>query len=157
MGCLRGTPRCQALACCDACRRLRAWTPEHRGKHSRHNELAKAKDYTLERWEAFTWFPDDGRICLTNNAAERARRPRPKVMALRRQQPRRRTGCGGLLARRHCEAEWRRPGLADPFARITDYTASRLHELLPWNWKAGGKANGEPKAAIQRPPDVMAA
>ena len=28
----------------------------------------------LKRWEAFTRFLDDGRICLTNNAAERALR-----------------------------------------------------------------------------------
>ena len=26
----------------------------------------------LKRWPAFTRFLDDGRICLTNNAAERA-------------------------------------------------------------------------------------
>ena len=30
--------------------------------------------YMLTRWEAFTRFLDDGRICLTNNAAERALR-----------------------------------------------------------------------------------
>ena len=29
-------------------------------------------DYMLKRWEAFSRFLDDGRICLTNNAAERA-------------------------------------------------------------------------------------
>jgi hypothetical protein len=28
----------------------------------------------LKRWPAFTRFLDDGRICLTNNAAERALR-----------------------------------------------------------------------------------
>ena len=31
-------------------------------------------DYMLKRWDAFTRFLDDGRICLTNNAAERALR-----------------------------------------------------------------------------------
>ena len=35
---------------------------------------AKAIDYMLKRWPAFTRFLDDGRICLTNNAAERALR-----------------------------------------------------------------------------------
>jgi len=34
----------------------------------------QAMDYMLKRWEAFTRFLDDGRICLTNNAAERALR-----------------------------------------------------------------------------------
>jgi hypothetical protein len=28
-------------------------------------------DYMLKRWAAFTRFLSDGRICLTNNAAER--------------------------------------------------------------------------------------
>jgi transposase len=28
-------------------------------------------DYMLKRWTAFTRFLDDGRICLSNNAAER--------------------------------------------------------------------------------------
>ena len=45
-----------------------------RAKLSRHNAVAKALDYMLTRWPAFTRFLDDGRICLTNNAAERALR-----------------------------------------------------------------------------------
>jgi hypothetical protein len=40
-------------------------------KLSRHNEVAKAMDYMLKRIDAFTRFLDDGRICLSNNAAER--------------------------------------------------------------------------------------
>jgi transposase len=42
-----------------------------RAKLSRHCEVAKAMDYVLKRWAAFTGFLDDRRICLTNNAAER--------------------------------------------------------------------------------------
>jgi len=44
---------------------------------ARHNKVAKAINYMFEkhgRWQAFTAFLDDGRICLTNNAAERALR-----------------------------------------------------------------------------------
>jgi transposase len=41
---------------------------------SRHADLAKAMDYMLKRWPAFTRFLEDGRICLSNNAAERALR-----------------------------------------------------------------------------------
>jgi transposase len=33
-----------------------------------------AIDYMLKRWTSFTRFLEDGRICLTNNAAERALR-----------------------------------------------------------------------------------
>jgi transposase len=41
---------------------------------SRHADVAKAMDYMFKRWAAFTRFLSDGRICLTNNAAERALR-----------------------------------------------------------------------------------
>lgn len=45
---------------------------EQRGKHSRRNDVAKEMDCMLKRWTAFTRFLDDGRISLSNNAAERA-------------------------------------------------------------------------------------
>ena len=41
---------------------------------SRHAAVAKAMDYTLKRWDGFARFLDDGRVCLTNYAAERALR-----------------------------------------------------------------------------------
>src|SRR5260221_14596489 len=50
---------------------LEAWVREQRAKLSRGNDVAKAMDYMLKRWIAFTRFLDDGRICLSNNAAER--------------------------------------------------------------------------------------
>jgi transposase len=53
---------------------LEAWMRAERAKLSRHAAVAKAMDYMLTRWRAFTRFLDDGRICLTNNAAERALR-----------------------------------------------------------------------------------
>ena len=53
---------------------LHSWMREERAKLSRHNDLAKAMDYMLKRWDAFARFLDDGRICLSNNAAERALR-----------------------------------------------------------------------------------
>jgi hypothetical protein len=53
---------------------LHAWMGGERAKLSRHNDLAKAMDYMLKRWDAFARFLEDGRICLSNNAAERALR-----------------------------------------------------------------------------------
>jgi transposase len=53
---------------------LERWLREERPKLSRGNDLAKAMDYLLKRWPAFTRFLNDGRICLSNNAAERALR-----------------------------------------------------------------------------------
>jgi transposase len=53
---------------------LEAWMREERRKLSRHSDVASAIDYMLKRWTSFTRFLEDGRICLTNNAAERALR-----------------------------------------------------------------------------------
>src|SRR3954467_13880675 len=53
---------------------LETWMRESRGQLSRHSPVAKAMDYMLTRWETFARFLSDGRICLTNNAAERALR-----------------------------------------------------------------------------------
>jgi hypothetical protein len=47
---------------------------EQRAKLSRGHDLAKAIDYIVKRWDAFTLFLNDGRVCLSNNAAERALR-----------------------------------------------------------------------------------
>lgn len=38
---------------------------------ARGHDLAKAINYVLKRWAAFTLFLRDGRVCLSNNAAER--------------------------------------------------------------------------------------
>jgi len=53
---------------------LEAWMRAERARLSRHAAVAKAIDYMLTRRPSFTRFLDDGRICLTNNAAERALR-----------------------------------------------------------------------------------
>jgi transposase len=53
---------------------LEAWMKAERPKLSRGNDVAKAMDYMLKRWASFSRFLTDGRICLSNNAAERALR-----------------------------------------------------------------------------------
>ena len=47
---------------------------EQCAKLSRGHDLAKAMNYMFKRWASFTRFLDDGRVCLSNNAAERALR-----------------------------------------------------------------------------------
>ena len=44
---------------------LEQWMRAERGRLSRHADVAKAMNYMLKRWDAFTRFLDDGRICLT--------------------------------------------------------------------------------------------
>ncbi len=53
---------------------LEVWLIAQRAKLSSKTELAKAITYSLKRWTALTRFLDDGRLCMTNNAAERALR-----------------------------------------------------------------------------------
>src|SRR5216684_2064714 len=53
---------------------LEIWMRQQRALLSPKNDTAKAINYLLNRWAAFTRFLDDGRVCLSNNAAERALR-----------------------------------------------------------------------------------
>ena len=119
-------------------------------KLSRHAEVAKAMDYMLKRWDAFTRFLDDGRICLTNNAAERALRGIAlgrKVLAVRRLRSRRRAGGGDVLADRDREAERRRS------ARLAGRRAGphrRSSSLAPGRAVALALGRGEARAVAWR-------
>ena len=115
------------------------WMKRERAKLSRHNEVAKAMDM-LKRIEVFTRFLDDGRICLSNNAAERELRG----IALGRKSwlfagsDRGGERAAVMLTLIHTAKlndvdpqAW----LADVLARIADHAVHRLDQLLPWNWK----------------------
>jgi transposase len=119
---------------------LHAWMLDTRGKMSRHNDLAKALDYALKRWVAFTRFLGDGRICLTNNAAERALRGvalgrRSWLFAGSPRGGERAAMIYSLIVTAKLNDVDPRAWLADVLARIADHPASRLDELLPWNWQ----------------------
>ena len=58
---------------------LEAWMRTERTRLSRHAPVAKAMDYMLKRWEGFTRFLDDRRICLTNNASNADNRIMPHL------------------------------------------------------------------------------
>jgi transposase len=122
---------------------LHAWMLDTRSKLSRHNDLAKALDYALKRWVAFTRFLADGRICLTNNAAERALRGialgrRSWLFAGSDRGGERAAMIISLIVTAKLNDVDPRAWLADVLARIADHPASRLDELLPWNWKRAG-------------------
>ena len=53
---------------------LQVYMREQPARLSRGHDLAKAINYILKRWPAFTLFLEDGRVCLSNNAAERGLR-----------------------------------------------------------------------------------
>jgi transposase len=131
---------------------LEAWMRESRGKLSRHNSVAKAMDYMLTRWEAFTGFLGDGRICLTNNAAERALRGvalgrRSWLFAGSDRGGDRAAAMYSLIVTARLNGIDPRAWLADVLARIADHPASRLHELLPWHWREARAAAATAEAA----------
>ena len=95
----------------------------------------------LTRWPAFTRFLDDGRICLSNNAAERALRGvalgrRSWLFAGSDRGGERAAAIYTLIATAKLNHINPQAWLADVLARIADHPASRLDELLPWHWKA---------------------
>jgi transposase len=118
---------------------LHAWLTAQHARLSRNHDLAKAINYMLRRWGAFTRFLADGRICITNNAAERALRCVPlgrKAWLF----------CGSdrggqraavlytLIQTAKLGGVDPQAWLADVLARIADHPVSRLGDLLPWNW-----------------------
>jgi transposase len=124
---------------------LEAWLREHRSKLSAKAETAKAIDYLLKRWSAFTRFLEDGRVCLSNNAAERAIRG---IAVGRRNWTFAGSDAGGrraaaiytLIETAKLNEVDPRAWLADVLKRLPDHPAQRLHELLPWAWKTAPAA-----------------
>jgi transposase len=119
---------------------LEDWMRAERAKLSRHAEVAKAMDYMLKRWAAFTRFLDDGRICLSNNAAERELRG---IALGRKSWLFAGSDRGGaraaimytLIQTAKLNGVDPQAWLADVLASINDYNIQNLEELVPWNWK----------------------
>src|ERR1700733_6358186 len=113
---------------------------------SRGHDLAKAINYILKRPSAFKLFLEDGRVCLSNNAAERGLRG----VALGR---RAWLFCGSdrggqraammysLIVTAKMNDVDPQAGLADVLSRIASHPAHRLDELLPWNWESRSSLN----------------
>ena len=119
---------------------LATWMREARAKLSRGNDVARAMDYMLKRWPSFTRFLDDGRVCLTNNAAERALRGialgrKSWLFAGSDRGGTRAAAMYSLIVTAKMNDIDPQAWLADVLARIASHPVSRLDELLPWNWR----------------------
>ena len=118
---------------------LESWLREQRAKVSKNSETGKAIDYSLKRWAALTRFLDDGRLCMTNNAAERELRAiavgrRNWTFAGSDEGGRRAAALYTLIATAKLNDVDPQAWLADVLARMLDYPAKRIGDLLPWNW-----------------------
>jgi transposase len=119
---------------------LIAWMKRERAKLSRHNEVAKAMDYMLKRIDVFTRFLEDGRICLSNNAAERELRGialgrRSWLFAGSDRGGERAAVMLTLIRTAKLNDIDPQAWLADVLARIADHKMNDLVALLPWNWR----------------------
>jgi len=119
---------------------LRVYMREQRAKLSRGNDLAKAIDYILKRWAAFTLFLDEGRVCLSNNAAERALRGialgrKSWLFAGSDRGGQRAAAMYSLIVTAKMNDVDPQAWLADLLARIAGHPASKIDELLPWHWQ----------------------
>ncbi len=102
---------------------------------------SRSINYMLRRRDAFTRFLDDGRICLTNNAAKRALRCVPLARKAW-------LYCGSdrggqraavlytLIQTARLNDVDPQAWLADGLSGIADCPVRKLGDLLPWNWHA---------------------
>jgi len=118
---------------------LEPWLRVQREHTSRKSEIGKAIDYTLKRWPALTRFMTDGRICLSNNAAERALRG---IAVGRHNWTFAGSDRGGeraaamytLIETAKLNGVDPQAWLADVLARLPDHPVRRIADLLPWCW-----------------------
>jgi len=118
---------------------LHVYMREQAARLSRGHDLVKAFNYILKRWASFTLFLQDGRVCLSNNAAERGLRG----IALGRKSwlfcgsdrgGQRAASMYSLIVTAKMNGVDPQAWLSDVLSRIAAHPAHRLDELLPWNW-----------------------
>lgn len=121
---------------------LHDWMRAEQGTMSKHNSVAKAIAYMFKknRWDAFTLFLEDGRVCLTNNAAERALRGialgrKSWLFAGSERGGDRAAFMYSLIVTAKMNDIDPQAWLADVLARLPNTTASRVPDLLPWKWQ----------------------
>jgi transposase len=115
---------------------LEGWMRAERARLSRYAAVAKAIDYMLTRGPSFTRFLEDGRICLSNNAAERALRGlalgrKSWLFAGSERGAERAALMYTLIGTAKLNDLDPQAWLADVLARIADHPVQRLDELLP--------------------------
>src|SRR5262249_34700506 len=115
---------------------LEAWLREQRARVSKSSETGRAIDYSLKHWTALRRFLDDGRLCMSNNAAERELRAvavgrKNWTFAGSDEGGRRAAAIYTLIQTAKLNHIDPQAWLADMLARLPDHPAKRIKELLP--------------------------
>ena len=131
---------------------LETWLRDQRSRLSNSAAVSAPIDYMLRRWGRFVRFLDDGRICLTNNAAERTLRGfalgrKSWLFAGSERGADRAAVMATLITTAKLNDVDPQAWLADVLARIACLPQGRLHELLPWNWSAHVRSVAPSQAA----------
>jgi hypothetical protein len=131
---------------------MEEWLRTEAAGLSRSSPVLEPINYMLSRWADFARYVDDGRICMTNNAAERALRGvalgrRNWTFAGSQRGADRTAVMLTLVTTCRLNDVDAKAWLADVLTRIADLPASRLHELLPWNWKMAQSPTAHRQAA----------
>ena len=100
---------------------------------------ARRSTYSLKAWNALVRVLDDGRLCMSDNAAERAMRPvatgrRNWTFAGSDEGGRRAPTIYSLIQIAKIKDVGPLAWLADVLARIQNHSAKRIDDLFPWNW-----------------------
>lgn len=119
---------------------LRAFLDASLARISGKSTLAQAIRYSLSRWTALGRYVADGRLEMSNNAAERAMRPlalgRKNYLFCGSDAGGQRAACVYTIVET-AKVNGLNPHayLADILARIADHPSREIDTLLPWRWK----------------------
>jgi transposase len=128
---------------------------EQRTRVSKNSDTGKSTDYSLKRWTELTRFLDDGRLCMTNNAAESelsavAVGRRNWTFAGSDESGRRAATFYPLIATAKLNDVDPQAWLADVLAKVLDYPAIRVGDLLAMELARERRAPLEPTLRNQK-------
>jgi transposase len=120
---------------------MKPWLERELNRIPGRGKLAEAIRYALSRWSALCRFLDDGRVDLDTNPVERA--IRPVTLGRKNHLFAGSDGGGARWATVSSLIQTCKLNGVEPYAYLSDvlrrmvdgHPASRLDDLLPWNWK----------------------
>lgn len=122
---------------------LHAWLKRARLQVPNGSATARAMDYSLKRWAALTHYLSDGKVPIDNNWIENQIRPialgrKNWLFAGSQRAGERAAAVMSLIQSAKLNGHEPLAYLTDVLQRLPTHPASRVAELLPHRWRAGG-------------------